>query len=88
LAKIVELHAEQFLPNSWQHTRNSHISQLIVWQIQRKAHALGFSEPSEEFHGCFIVPLPQGGKINPLFLTTASEVMSMKFLLQIFPGID
>jgi hypothetical protein len=61
LAKIVELHAEQLFPNSWQHTRNSHVSQLIVWQIQREAHSLSLSEPLEEFHGCFIVPLSQGG---------------------------
>jgi hypothetical protein len=64
MTKIVKLHAEQLLPNSSQHTRNSHVSQLIIWQIQREAHAFGLSESSEKFHGCFIVPLSQGGQIN------------------------
>jgi hypothetical protein len=64
LTKIVKQHAEQFLPNSWQHTRNSHVSQLIIWQIQREARAFDLSKPSEKFHGCFIVPLSQGSQIN------------------------
>jgi hypothetical protein len=64
LTKIVKLHAEQLLPNSWQHTCNNHVSQLIIWQIQREAHAFDLSEPSEKFQGCFIVPLSQGSQIN------------------------
>jgi hypothetical protein len=88
LAKIIELHAEQLFPNSWQHPRYSHTSQLVIWYVQREAHAFCLSEPPEELYCCVIVPLPQGSWINLLFLITANEIMSMKLLLQILPGAN
>jgi hypothetical protein len=58
LAKVIELHAEQLFPNSQQHPCYSHTSQLIIWYVQREAHAFCLSETPEELHWCFIVPLP------------------------------
>jgi hypothetical protein len=64
LAKVIEFHDKYLIPNSWQHPCYSHTSQLIIWYVQREAHAFCLSEPPEELHWCFIVPLPQGSPIN------------------------
>jgi hypothetical protein len=67
-------------PNSWQHPCNSHISQLIIRQGQREAHALDFPESSEEFQRRLIVPLFQGSQINQLLLYATTKVMGMELL--------
>jgi hypothetical protein len=66
LAQVFELHAKQLLTHGWQHPGNGHVGQLIIWQIERKAHALNFPEPPEKFQGRFTMPLLQGSKVNQL----------------------
>jgi hypothetical protein len=48
LAQVIKLHTKQLFSYGWQHPCNSHIGQLIIWQIQRKTHAFDVPEPPEE----------------------------------------
>jgi hypothetical protein len=60
LTQVVELHVEQLFTHGWQHPGNGHVGQLVIWQIERKTHALNFPEPPEELQGRLTVSLLQG----------------------------
>jgi hypothetical protein len=43
LAQVIDLHAKQLLTHGREHAGNSHVGQLVIWQIKRKTHALSLN---------------------------------------------
>jgi hypothetical protein len=85
LTQIVELHVEQLFTHGRQHPGNGHVGQLVIWQIERKTHALNFPEPPEELQGRLTVSLLQGGEVNQLLFRAATEIVRVEFPLQLLP---
>jgi hypothetical protein len=88
LAQVIELHAKQLLTHGREHPGNSHVGQLVIWQIKRKTHALDFPEPPDELQGRITVPLLQGSEVDQLLLCAAAEIVGVESPFQLFPSAN
>jgi hypothetical protein len=88
LAQVFKLHPKQFLTHGRQHPGDGHIGQLVIWQVEREAHALNLPESPEKFQWRLAVPLFQGGKVDQLLLRAAAEIVGVEFPFQVLPSAN
>jgi hypothetical protein len=88
LTQVIEFHAEQLFTHGRQHPGNGHVGQLVIWQTERKTHALNFPKPPEELQGRLTVSLLQGGEVDQLLFRAAAEIVGVEFSFQLLPCAD